>query len=449
MKVALIGRPNVGKSSVFNRLVGKRIAIVDDTIGVTRDRKIESSQAFGLNFSVIDTPGVVPNPKNELSKSMNEQSFAAINESDLIFLVIDIKEGVTQYDKEISTWIRSVYKKIGNKPTVVVANKSENTKNIASVNQLGFGEAVYVSAEHNLNIQELFELIIKFAKQINSEVKKSDETDDAKEIEKIAIVGRPNVGKSTLLNTILGDNRVVTGDFAGTTRDSIGINFEHKGKKLRLIDTAGQRRQAKVSSKLENVSILDAWRYIKQVHAVIIVVDANAPFESQDLNIARKVVDEGKIVVFAVNKIDTISNPEKLLESLQERLKKEFAQVPRIKCIGISAKNNINVSSLLDVIQKLYSVWTSRVKTNELNKFLEVAINAYHPPLVNGMPIKIKYISQTSAKPPAFTLFASRAEHLPESYKRYLLNKLRETFKMYSVPIRLNIRSNKNPYNKK
>lgn len=449
MKVALIGRPNVGKSSVFNRLVGKRIAIVDDTNGVTRDRKIEPSEAFGLNFYVIDTPGVVPNPNNELSKSMNEQSLAAINESDLIFFVIDMKEGVTQYDKEISTWIRSVYKKNGNKPTIVIANKSENSKNISSVNQLGFGEAVYVSAEHNINIQELFELIRKFVKQTDFVVQKSDEVSYQKEIEKIAIVGRPNVGKSTLLNAILGDNRVVTGDFAGTTRDSIGIDFDYKGKKLRLIDTAGQRRQSKVNSKLENVSILDAWRYIKQVHAVIIVVDANAPFESQDLNIARKVVDEGKIVVFAVNKIDTVCNPEKLLETLQERLKKEFAQVPRIRCIGISAKNNINISLLLDITQKLYSIWTSRIKTNELNKFLDAAINSYHPPLVNGMPIKIKYISQTSAKPPAFTLFASRAEHLPESYKRYLQNKLRETFKMYGIPIRLNVRSNRNPYKKK
>lgn len=444
MNVALIGRPNVGKSSVFNRLVGKRLAIVDDVVGVTRDRKLVSTSVAGFDFGVIDTPGVVPNAKDQLAKSMNEQSFSAISESDLVFFVIDARDGITQYDKDIANWIRSVYKRIGNKSTVIVANKCENNKNILSVDQLGFGKGVFVSAEHDINTQEMFDYIIE-ASNGKSTV---EERFEPQEIEKIAIVGRPNVGKSTLLNAILGTDRVVTADIAGTTRDSISIDFVHNGKKLQLIDTAGQRRKSKINTKLETISVLDAWRYIKQVHSVIIVIDANQPFESQDLNIARKVVEEGKIVVFAINKIDTVTNPDKLIVNLEERLTKEFAQVPKIKCIGISAKKKLNIERLLDVVQKLYTTWTKRVKTNELNKFLEIAINAYHPPLVNGMPIKIKYMTQTSIKPPAFTLFANRAEHLPESYKRYILNRLRETFKMYGIPIRLNIRSNKNPYKK-
>ncbi len=444
MKIALVGRPNVGKSSVFNRLVGKRVAIVDDVLGVTRDRKYDSACIGDFYFDVIDTPGVSVNAKNELSNSMNSQSFAAVDEADFVFFVIDAKEGVTHEDKDIASWLRKTYKKTGNKETLVLANKSESIDHVSDINALGFGDCVYISAEHNIGLSEIADFL--FSKDIS---KFEQETKEVLDIEKIAIVGRPNVGKSTLLNALLGQDRVITGDFAGTTRDSIWVDFEYKGRKIKLFDTAGQRRQSKITSKLENVSVLDAWRYIKQVHAVIIVIDANMPFENQDLNIARKVVDEGKIVVFAVNKIDTVSSPDILTKRLQERLKKEFAQVPDIRCIPISAKNKNNTNTLLDVVHKLYTVWSYRIKTSDLNRFLETAINTYYPPLVNGLPIKIKYISQTNTKPPTFTLFANRAEHLPDSYKRYLVNRLRETFKIYGVPVRLNIRSNSNPYDKR
>lgn len=445
MKISLIGRPNVGKSSVFNRLIGRRVAIVDDVLGVTRDRKYGVACIGNINFDVIDTPGVSANAKDQISSSMNEQSFAAINESDLVFFVIDAKEGITQEDKDVASWLRKTYKKIGNKETVILANKSESVPQINELKKLGFGDGIYISAEHNIGLSEIADFLL--SKEILEGGKAGIEK--SLDIEKIAIVGRPNVGKSTLLNALLGQERVITGDLAGTTRDSIGVDFEYKGRTIELFDTAGQRRKSKITSKLENVSVLDAWRYIKQVHSVIIVIDANMPFENQDLNIARQVVDEGKIVVFAVNKIDTISNPDILMKNLQNRLKKEFAQVPDIRCVPISAKSKKNVNTLLDVVHKLYTIWNHRIKTSDLNRFLEAAINAYYPPLVNGLPIKIKYISQTSTKPPTFTLFANRAEHLPDSYKRYLVNRLREMFKIYGVPVRLNIRCNSNPYDKR
>lgn len=441
MKVALIGRSNVGKSSVFNRIAGKKLAIVDDSLGVTRDRRETFVKLGSLNFSIIDTPGVAQKTKDDLSKKMNEQSFLAVQEADIVFLTIDVLDGITSQDKFIAEWLRKTYSKVGNKPTIVLANKCENLNNAIPVAQLGFGDGVYISAEHNINMQEVFDIIAKYC-PTDEEIEEDDSL-------KIAIAGRPNVGKSTLINAAIGENRLITGDIAGTTRDSISIKFEFNGQKITIIDTAGQRRTSKIDEHLENVSVLDAWRYIKQAHVVIIVIDVNAPFEKQDLNIARKVIEEGKIVIFAVNKVDSISNPKAALDEIKLRLEKEFAQVPRVPCFPISALNKKNIGTLFVHSIKLYEKWNTRISTGKLNTFLERALDNYSPPLVNGMPIRLKFMTQSNTKPPSFAIMASRGDDLPDSYKRYLLNRLRETFDLYSIPLRLFIRTRKNPYDKK
>jgi len=266
---------------------------------------------------------------------------------------------------------------------------------------------------------------------------------------KAAIAGRPNVGKSTLINAAIGENRLITGDMAGITRDSISVPFEFNGKKIQITDTAGQRRSSKIDDNLENVSVLDAWRYIKQAHVVIVVIDVNIPFEKQDLNIARKVIDEGKIVIFALNKVDVIENTKGLLENMTMRLEKEFAQVPKVPCIPISAINKKNIGTLFVHAINLFEKWNTRIPTSKLNMFLERAIENYHPPLVKGMPIRLKFMTQTNTRPPSFAIMANRGEELPDSYKRYLLNRMREAFDLYSIPLRLFIRTRNNPYQKK
>lgn len=441
MKVALIGRSNVGKSSVFNRLMGRRLAIVDDSLGVTRDRKEGYCNNGSVHFYVIDTPGVSAFSKDDLAKRMNEQSFLAVQESDLVFIIVDALTGIMAEDKSIVEWLRKTYKQLGNKPTFIIANKCENLKHAINVKSLGFGDAIYVSAEHNVNMQELYETVAKY-----SSGETAEETTES--VLKIAIVGRPNVGKSTLINAVIGENRLLTGSTAGTTRDSISLPFEFNGQKIQIIDTAGQRKKSKVNNKLENIAVSEAWKYIRQANVVIVVLDINFPLENQDINIARQAVDEGKIVIFAVNKIDSVSTPQKVIKELGLRLSEEFAQIPRVLCIPISALDKRNLGTLFLHSIQLYEKWNTRIATGKLNTFLEIAINSYHPPLVNGMPIKLKFMTQTNMRPPSFVIISNRADDLPESYKRYLINRLREAFDLFSIPIRLFIRTRKNPYSR-
>ncbi|MDR2681712.1 MAG: ribosome biogenesis GTPase Der [Holosporaceae bacterium] len=442
MKIAIIGRPNVGKSTLFNRLIGEKNAIVGDLPGITRDRKILNADLCGIKFSAIDTPGVDPFSNNALAIGMNAQSLAAIQESDVVFFVIDAIEGVTNYDKEIASWLRSSFKIVGNRTVALIKNKSEGKKNADAVEILGFGEGIAISAEHNLGMDDLFQHLQSIAPSPTP-----DHQGNSDSRLKMAIVGRPNVGKSTLINAIIGDNRLLTGEQAGITRDAIALEYKFKNRPITLIDTAGQRRKSKITEKIETVSVQDAWRYIRQANVVLVVMDLKNPLENQDISIASRAVDEGKIVIFAFNKSDTVENPDEILKNIQKRVEKEFAQLPGVACLLVSAKEKKGLARIFNVSFKLYDDWCKRVTTSSLNKWFQTAIAKNPPPLVNGMPIKLKYISQTNTKPPTFVIFANRAEHLPVSYERYLLNNLRNSLNLYGIPLRLFVRQRKNPHN--
>lgn len=448
MKIAIIGRPNVGKSTLFNRLVGKKLAIVGDTYGITRDRKYSKAELFGLKFDLIDSPGVDTFSKDSLAISMNDQSFSAIKESDVIIFVIDAMEGITEYDKSIASWIRDSFKKVGNRPVVLLKNKSEGHIHLENSKILGFGDGVYISAEHNLGFDGLYSILLSYAGETQE---KDDEISDHadKNQLKIAVVGRPNVGKSTLINAIIGEDRLLTGAQAGITRDAIHVDWKFKDYKISIIDTAGQRRKSRVIDKVESTAVLDAWRYIKQANIVIVLMDIQSSLEKQDITIARKVFDEGKIIIFAVNKSDTVENPDSVILSLQGRLEKEFSQVPGVPCVLVSAKKRLGLIRILKTAVKLFEVWNKRIPTGMLNKWLSSALSQNPPPLVNGMPIKLKYISQTNSKPPTFVIFSNRGEHLPDSYSRYLLNQLRKSLDLYGVPLRLFVRQRENPHDRK
>lgn len=446
MKIAIIGRPNVGKSTLFNRLVGKKLAIVGDESGITRDRKRVDADLFGLKLSLLDTPGVDPFSKTELSIGMNEQSLAAVRESSTILFVIDAIEGLTEYDRAIASWLRSAQKKVGNRSVILVKNKCDGHFSEDNYASLGFGDGVAISAEHNIGMDDLYSILNNLSqKMTDSEDVVDSSATDTVDL-KIAIVGRPNVGKSTMINAIIAEERLLTGAQAGITRDAISVKYNFKNRNFTIIDTAGQRKQSKVDEKVESIAVLDAWRYIKQANIVVVVMDIKNPLEKQDITIARKAFDEGKVIIFALNKSDSVAEPEKILKDVESRVEKEFAQVPKVKCLLVSALEKKGLVRIFNVAMKLVDSWSARIPTAQLNKWFSAAIHKNPPPLVNGMPIKLKYISQTNIKPPTFVVFANRAEHLPASYERYLLNHLRESFDLYGIPLRLFVRQRENPH---
>lgn len=449
MRLAIIGRPNVGKSTIFNRLARKgKLAIVGDVAGVTRDRKYAETDFFGLFLQLIDTPGVDPFSKDFLATGMNKQSFMAIKESDAILFVVDALDGATQHDIAIADWIRSSFKELQrNIPVILVINKSEGKRKfVDEFYSLGFGEGIEISAEHNLGMESLYDVF----RDIDTESSEKDEANDGEDDSrqdhsiKIAIVGRPNVGKSTLINAIISEERLLAGDMAGMTRDSISVDYAFKGRKFSIIDTAGQRKKSKVTEKIETMAVLDAWRYIKQANVVVVLVDINNPIEKQDIAIASKAFDEGKVLIFALNKSDTVEDPEKIRKNLEDKLKKEFAQLPDVKCLLVSAKEKKGLARIFNVSLDLLQKWSTHIPTAQLNKWFSATIAKNPPPLVNGMPIKLKYITQTNIRPPTFVVFANRAEHLPKSYERYLLNQLRTSFDFAGIPLRIFVRQRAN-----
>ncbi|MDR3186858.1 MAG: ribosome biogenesis GTPase Der [Holosporaceae bacterium] len=440
--VVLIGRPNVGKSTLFNRLAGGRLAIVGDMPGITRDRKSAMVSLCGLEFELLDAPGVDPLSRDALAISMNAQSLAGVRESVVVFFMVDAREGITLLDREIASWLRSSFGKVGNRPVILIENKSEGNFSPVNASVLGFGEGIAISAEHNLGMDGIYEALVKCdALNVGEKCEVTQEN-----AVKIAVIGRPNVGKSTLINAILEDDRLLTGEQAGITRDAISVDCKFKNRRITLIDTAGQRRKSQIKAKIEAISVMDARRYIRQAHVAWVLTDIENPLEKQDITVAREAFEEGKIVIFILSKSDKSSNPDEVQKSVERRLQKEFAQLPGVLCLLISAKEKKGLARVFNVSLKLFDNWSRRIPTGVLNRWLQTAVSQTPPPLVHNLPIKLKYISQTSSKPPTFVIFANRSDHLPDSYGRYLLNHLSKSFEFGGVPLRLSFRQRKNPF---
>ncbi|RUX20470.1 ribosome biogenesis GTPase Der [Mesorhizobium sp. M2A.F.Ca.ET.042.01.1.1] len=465
-KVAIIGRPNVGKSTLFNRLVGKKLALVDDTPGVTRDRRVHAAKLYDLHFDVIDTAGFEDAAASTLPGRMRQQTEIAIREADLIFFTVDAKLGLMPDDRTFADVVRK-----SGKPVVLVANKAEARGaqgGMLEAWELGLGEPIPVSAEHGQGMPDLRDAVVEALgeeRALGEEEDDSDEIaasevligediaapdaepayDDTKPL-RIAVVGRPNAGKSTLINALIGEERLLTGPEAGITRDSISVDWDWRGRRIKLFDTAGMRRKSKVQEKLEKLSVQDGLRAIRFAEIVIIVLDATIPFEKQDLQIADLIIREGRAPVIAFNKWDLIDNPQELLAELREKTERLLPQVRGIQAVTVSAETGRGLDKLMESVIKTHKVWNSRVSTGKLNRWLEGILAHHPPPAVAGRRLKIKYVTQAKTRPPGFVVSCSRPDAMPQSYVRYLTNSLREAFDMPGVPIRMALRTSDNPF---
>ncbi|MCK5546179.1 MAG: ribosome biogenesis GTPase Der [Rhodospirillaceae bacterium] len=452
--VAIIGRPNVGKSTLFNRLVGKRLAIVDDAPGVTRDRREGDGKIADMRFRVIDTAGLEDVKDNSLEARMRAQTEIALEDADVALMMFDARVGITPTDKHFSGLLRK-----SKTPVIMVANKCERGAGEAGrleAYELGLGEPIAVSSEHGEGIGELYDALKPYAtqsKKNKSAYKASDDGDYGDDDDavlgkplQLAIIGRPNVGKSTLVNHLLGSERMLTGPEAGITRDSIAIEWEYKGRAINLIDTAGLRRKARVTNKVEYLSGADSRRAIDFSQVCILLLDAEDMLEKQDLTIAGSVIDEGRALVIAVNKWDLIKDKKEAMQKLEDRLQTSLSQVRGVPIVTISAKNGKGMDKLLDAAFDVFEVWNRRIPTGQLNKWLEQVLHDHQPPLVGGRRIKVRYMTQPKTRPPTFALFVSHTKGLPESYQRYMANALREDFELWGIPLRLHVRKGKNPY---
>ncbi|ACI56116.1 GTP-binding protein [Rhizobium leguminosarum] len=462
--VAIVGRPNVGKSTLFNRLVGKKLALVDDTPGVTRDRRPGDARLMGLTFTIIDTAGLEEADEESLQGRMRAQTEAAIDEADLSLFVVDAKNGLTPVDTALAEMLRR-----RGKPVVLVANKSEargSDSGFYDAYTLGLGEPTPISAEHGEGMLDLRDAIVEaigkdraYAKEdvavTNVDISEAagegedeDEEplyDDTKPL-RVAIVGRPNAGKSTLINRFLGEDRLLTGPEAGITRDSISVEWDWRGRTIKMFDTAGMRRKARVTEKLEKLSVADALRAIRFAETVVIVFDATIPFEKQDLQIVDLVLREGRAAVLAFNKWDMIEDRQAVLADLREKTDRLLPQARGIRAVPISGQTGWGLDKLMQSIIDTDRVWNKRISTAKLNRWLETQQIQHPPPAVSGRRIKLKYMTQVKARPPAFMISCTRSDALPESYTRYLINGLRADFDMPSVPIRIHFRSAENPF---
>lgn len=439
--VVIAGRPNVGKSTLFNRLTGKPHALVDDMPGVTRDRREGEASLGGMEFTIIDTAGLEDAPEGSLAARMTAQTQKAVEDADVSLLVVDGRVGITPIDKHFALLLRKKKTKV-----ILVVNKAEGGKASAAITDaysLGFGEAVAISAAHGEGLSELYDALAPFSKK--SDAEKEEVGEDINTPMQIAIVGRPNVGKSTLVNKILGEDRVLTGPEAGITRDAIAVDFEFDGKPIKLVDTAGMRRKSNVTEKVEKLAVADTLRSVQYAHVVILVIDAQAPMEKQENNIAALVEQEGRALIVAINKWDTVGDKPAYLKAINEILEKTLPQLKGVAVVPISAETGFQIPKLLKTCFKIYELWNKEIGTGALNRWLESALEIHAPPLVKSRRIKIRYMTQKSARPPSFILFANTSD-IPDSYIRYLTNSLREAFSLPSVPIRMKIKKNNNPY---
>jgi GTP-binding protein len=441
VKIAIVGRPNVGKSTLFTRLAGRRRAIVDDRPGVTRDRRYGTGRIGDVDLDLIDTAGFEDVTDESLEARMRRQTEQAVEDADIALFVIDAREGVTPADQVFGEVLRRQ-----GKPVILVANKTEGRAGEAGALEafnLGLGEPVEISAEHNEGMADLYAAILAAEP---GEFEEHDELSGDAPV-KIAIVGRPNAGKSTLVNALIGEERLLVGPEAGITRDAIPVDWDWNGRAVRLVDTAGMRRKAKVEEKLERLSVQDTIRAITFAEVVILVMDATHPFETQDLQIADLVEREGRALVFVLAKFDLVENPGAALKEAVETAGRMLPQVRGTPVIALSAETGRHLDRLMPAVVKAHTDWSTKLKTRDLNDWLALATQRHPPPAVNGRRVKPKYMAQTKARPPTFVLFASRADQLPDSYRRYLINSLRESFDMPGTPMRLTVKSNtKNPY---
>jgi GTPase len=449
--IAIIGRPNVGKSTLFNRLVGQKLALVDDEPGVTRDRREGQGRLGDLEFVLIDTAGLDEGAKGSLTARMQEQTEIAIELADALLFVVDARAGLTPNDRAFADFARRA-----NKPVVLVANKSEGKQGDAGAMEayaLGLGDPVQISAEHGEGLGDLYDALRQLMPEPVEEPEQFED-DDVIESEdeiatrpiRVAIVGRPNAGKSTLINHLLGEERLLTSPEAGTTRDSISVELSWQGRDFRVFDTAGLRRRSRIEEKLEKLSVSDALRAIRFAEVVVLMMDAQNRFEEQDLRIADLIEREGRALVIAVNKWDLMGKQLGLISALRADADHLLPQVRGVPIVAVSGLMGEGIDRLMSAIEQAYAVWNRRVPTASLNRWFEQAVDANPPPAVSGRRLKLNYITQAKARPPSFILFCSRADAVPQSYLRYLVNSLREFFELPGTPVRITLREKANPF---
>jgi len=445
--IAIIGRPNVGKSTLFNRLVGQKLALVDDEPGVTRDRREGEARLGDLEFTIIDTAGLDDGAKGSLTARMQEQTEAAIKLADALMFVVDARAGLTPTDRAFADFARRA-----DKPVLLVANKSEGKHGDAGAMEayaLGLGDPIQISAEHGEGMGELYDALRALMGEPPEEeeaVDDDEEEDAATRPIRVAIVGRPNAGKSTLINHLVGEERLLTSPEAGTTRDSIAVEVQWKGRDFRVFDTAGLRRRARIEQKLEKLSVADALRAVRFAEVVVMMMDAQNRFEEQDLRITDLIEREGRALVIAVNKWDLMPGKTAQISALRTDADHWLPQVAGVPIVAVSGLMGEGIDRLMQAIVDAYAVWNKRVPTSALNRWFEQAVQANPPPAVSGRRLKLNYITQTKARPPSFVLFCSRADAIPQSYLRYLTNSLREAFDLPGTPVRITLREKANPF---
>jgi len=442
-RIVILGRPNVGKSTLFNRLAQRRIAIVDDTPGVTRDRKEVPAVIGGRDVLLVDTAGLEEAPPDTVAGRMRASSEAALRAADLVLFVVDARSGLTPADRAFAAWLRRA-----SVPVLLISNKAEGRGGAAAAMEafeLGLGDPVAVSAEHNEGLGALHEAVAEALGEAPETEEEAE--DDPDRPLRLAIVGRPNAGKSTLLNALIGEERMITGPEPGLTRDAVAVEWrDGTGGRVRLVDTAGMRKKARIAERLEQMSVASTLGALKEAEVVILVVDALLGMDEQDLRIARLAEREGRGVVIAFNKWDAVEDRAATRRRLDDVLTASLAQLKGISVVPLSAQTGRGVDKLMPAVRAAYALWNRRIGTGELNRWFEGALARHPPPAVDGRRVKLRYATMPKARPPTIAVFGTRAEELPEDYRRYLVNAFRDAFAMPGVPVRLQLRGTKNPY---
>jgi GTP-binding protein len=445
--VAIVGQPNVGKSTLFNRLVGRRLALVDDRPGVTRDRREGEGRLGDLEFTVIDTAGLEDSSPDSLSGRMRAQTETAMAQADAIMFMIDARSGATAVDRAFANLVRK-----SDKPTILLANKMEGTAGEAGrveAYALGLGEPVAISAEHNEGMVDLYDALrAALPERTAQQIEAAAESAGPHPI-RVAIVGRPNAGKSTLINRLIGEERLLTAPEAGTTRDAIAVDFEWNGQRFRIHDTAGLRRRSRIDEKLEKLSVADTLNAVRFAEVVVVLLDVESAFEEQDQRIADLVEQEGRAVVIAVNKWDLKEKKVGAISKLRAQADDKLRQMKGVPLVAVSGLTGEGLDRLMPAILEAHAVWNKRVSTSALNRWFEDALSSHPPPAVSGRRLKLNYMTQAKTRPPSFVLFCTRADAVPDAYKRYLVNSLRDAFELPGTPIRLMLREKDNPFKKR